>query len=308
MATNEPKNLIFIGSKKLGLEVMKAIFRVAPSNLTGVISFDDSDDTRSVFSDFKKFCRMKNVDLTILKKPSELSRVIEEKKPDLCIVVGWYWIIKRELLEKVPLGVYGVHASLLPRYRGCSPLVWAVINGENQHGVTLFRFDDGMDTGDIFAQKTFVVDVSDYISDVLLKVESETLEIIREFIPLMLAGDYRGKPQDHKRATYCAQRRPEDGHIDWNHSSYEIYNFIRAQSRPYPGAFTILVDGRTLRIWRAEVFPAEYYGVPGVVAQVTPDNAIVTCGDGALSLLEVQADDGEPISAKKILKYGMRLT
>ena len=306
--TNKPKNLIFIGSKELGLKAMKTIFNLAPSSLTRVISFDDSNDSRSSFPEFSRFCKDNNVNLTILKKPSDLSREIKKNKPEICIVIGWYWIIKSELLKNISLGFFGVHASLLPKYRGCSPTVWAIINGENQHGVTLFRFDNGIDTGDILAQNTFDIKENDYISDVLQKIESETIKIMHDSIPRILAGDYKVRRQDHRQASYCAQRRPEDGHIDWNKSCFEIYNFIRAQSRPYPGAFSNLENGKTLRIWRSEIFPADYYGVPGVISQVSHDHAVITCGKGALKLLEVQIDNSKSNCVMGNLKYGMRLT
>ena len=173
-------------------------------------------------------------------------------KPDLLVVVGWYYMVPASLRALAPLGCVGIHGSLLPRYRGGAPLVWALINGERETGMTLFHFTDGVDDGDIVGQIAFPVGTRDTIADLLAKGEAASLQLIVEYIPRFANGTAPRVPQDHSQATVVPQRSPDDGEIDWNWDAAHIDRFIRAQTRPYPGAFTV-INGKRVRIWSADI-------------------------------------------------------
>jgi methionyl-tRNA formyltransferase len=173
-------------------------------------------------------------------------------QPEFGLVIGWYYMVPRRMREIFPLGVAGIHASLLPRYRGGAPLVWAIIRGETRTGVSLFYFDDGVDTGDLIAQKAFEIAPDDTIRTVYEKATSASLEVVEEFVPLVRAGTAPRIQQNEGDATVFPQRKPEDGLIDWSRSAEEIRDFIRAQTRPYPGAFTY-IEGKKVTIWDADV-------------------------------------------------------
>ncbi|HOS42228.1 MAG TPA: methionyl-tRNA formyltransferase, partial [Armatimonadota bacterium] len=242
-----------------------------------------------------------------LTAPGELAPALQALAPHLVIVVGWYWLLSPALLRQVPGGVYGVHASLLPRYRGNAPLVWAILRGERETGVSLFRFDDGMDTGDLAAQAAFPIGPEETIAEVLAKAEDATVAIVAEQARPLLEGTMTLRAQDHALASYCSLRQPCDGRIDWRQPAPRLYNFIRAQTRPYPGAFTHLPDGRTVTIWAARLFPYPYYGIPGLVGQQEADGVVVACGDGALVVTDYTVE-GEPTYAgKPPLRWGVRL-
>lgn len=303
------KKVVFVGSKKLGVSVLKEMYRIAPDNLCGVITIDDSQDIRCALERFLQFSKKTDKPIRVLRKSSDLKAAISEFSPDICIIVGWYWIVKPELLDMVPEGWLGIHASLLPKYRGGSPLVWAIINGERESGLSLFYFDEGIDTGDIVAQKRFEIGVNETIGDILRKVELHSVEVIQENYPLLIDGTASRMPQNHSQATYAASRKPIDGRIDWNMSSERICDFIRAQNHPYPGAFSSISSGKTLRIWQAGNFPYPYYGCAGQVVMVENDHVVVTCGGGsAICLYRVQVDGGDEQDAPEVLKYGVRLT
>ena len=301
------KKVAFVGSKNLGFSVLEEVFRLAPDNLCCVITIDDSQDSRCALRSFSEFSKRTAKPLCILSKGSELSNCISEFAPDICLVVGWYWILKQELLEMVSEGWLGIHASLLPRYRGGSPLVWAIINGETESGVSLFYFDEGIDTGDIVAQKKFEIGIDETIADILLKVEALSIKLIRETYSLLIDGKAPRVRQDHSQATYVALRNPADGHIDWHWSNIQIYNFVRGQTHPYPGAFAFMPSGECLRIWKAKVFPYPYYGPPGKVVMAQNDHTVVTCGEGALSVYKVQIDGKQEVDSPEVLKFGMTL-
>lgn len=302
------KKVAFVGSKALGAKVLEKMYQLAPDSLSVIISIDDSLDTRSTLSSYAQFAQKTGKPLRVLKKSAQLPEVIAEFEPDLCIVVGWYWVLKPELLKMVSEGWLGIHASLLPKYRGGAPLVWAIINGETESGLSLFYFDDGMDTGDIVAQRKFVIGPKETIADVLHKAEALSTEIIQDTYPILINGILQQTTQNHSQATYGAIRKPADGRIDWHLSAIQLYNFIRAQTHPYPGAFCLTPTDKTLRIWQAKVFPYPYFGNPGQVVMLENDEVVVTCGhNSALRLSTIQLDGQAEQEAITLLKFGQRL-
>jgi methionyl-tRNA formyltransferase len=292
---------LFIGTKHLGLSAMAALRETLGDSLVGAVTFDDSADERSVLSDFRAFSAQHAVELAVITKPSQLLSHVRIFEPSAVFVLGWYWILSPELLASAPHGWVGLHASLLPKYRGNAPLVWAILRGETQTGMSLFYFDEGMDTGDVVAQQTFEIGHEDTIAEALAKVDRVSIALIRENASAVLNGSAKRTVQDHSQATYGAQRRPEDGRIDWTRSAGELYNFVRAQTRPYPGAFTSLSNNdQPIRIWRASVFPSPYYGTSGLIVQFVDSKPVVTCGEGAMILEDYDSGD-------TALKWGMRL-
>jgi methionyl-tRNA formyltransferase len=173
-------------------------------------------------------------------------------RPDLLLVVGWYYMIPAALRALAPVGCIGIHGSLLPKYRGGAPLVWAMINGETETGATLFHFADGIDDGDIVGQVAFPIASRDTIADLLAKTELASLELLTRYVPMLAAGTAPRHAQDHTRATVVPQRSPADGEIDWTWDAARIDRFIRAQTKPYPGAFTT-ISGKRVRIWSADI-------------------------------------------------------
>ena len=301
------EKVTFLGAKHLGIKALKIINMLASENLISIITIDDSKEKRCKLNEFKEFSQQTGKKLHILKKPSELNKVIDEDEPELVIVVGWYWVLKENLLKKVPKGFIGIHSSLLPKYRGGAPLIWPIINGDSESGISLFHLDNGMDTGDIIAQKRFNIGNENTIKEILEKVESLIAEVLEENYPLLLNETAPRIPQNDHEATYCSQRKPEDGKIDWNKSNIEIHNLIRAQNHPYPGAFCYTEIGKKMFIWKSSLFPKKYYGIPGLVAQTFNDHVLVTCGEGAICLYNIQIESENEVNAAQILKFGLKL-
>jgi methionyl-tRNA formyltransferase len=295
------KSVVFIGSKELGLAALREIRSLMPEVLTAGVTIDHTPDSRSKFGDFKSFTRDHGIKLCIAEDRKHSEMLVKSLQPDMCLVVGWYWLISKETLEQVPRGFLGIHNSLLPRYRGCSPLIWAILNEEQKVGVSLFSFTPGIDDGPVWGQKSINVQKDDYIGDVLRKLTLQTTEMLREcFIPI-LQGTMIPIEQDASRATYCAQRCPDDGNIDWHKSRDYIYRFIRAQSEPYPGAFTYL-DTKLMRIWRAVPRDGDYFGTPGQIANVDEQGVYVICGDNKAIILETLEIEGRREKAHLIIR------
>jgi len=285
------------------LHVLEKIQALSPDTLTGVLTIDDTGDTRSVLEDIRAFASRHDLPLHVAGDRHESERIIRIIAPDLCMVVGWYWLISPDTLESVPSGFIGIHNSLLPKYRGGSPLVWAMINGDPEAGFSLFTLGEGMDSGGIWAQDSVGIEANDTIAEVLDKLEAKTLGVIEDKYLPILRGEISPVDQDHSAATYCAQRSPGDGNIDWAGPATVVHNFIRAQSAPYPGAFTYAV-GRLLKIWRTEVPDRPCHGSPGEVVRMEGGGVCVICGDRrALVLRDVELD-GRRGKAEDLLPPG----
>ena len=295
------RKVLFMGSKRLGLLCLEVIYRSNPSILQGVMTIDDRTDRRSTLDGFKRFCCKEDIPVFIARNRKNAETLISELRPEFCIVVGWYWLISKETLQVVPRGMIGLHTSLLPSYRGGSPLVWAMLNQETKVGVSLFTLTENMDDGDIWGQAAVPVASEDTIQTVLDRLEKAAVVLVRERYPCILEGTATPQPQDHSKATYCALRTPRDGWIDWSRPARFVYDFIRAQTDPYPGAYT-LYQGRKLSIWKASLLPEVYFGTPGQVARILEQKVAVVCGDNRAVLLEIVESESSREPAGRVLR------
>lgn len=160
-------------------------------------------------------------------------------------------MIPKKTRELTTYGAWGIHASLLPKYAGGAPLNWAIINGEKETGVTLFRMEDGVDDGDIIAQKSYSIEYEDTIKEVYVKATDASKKILNKVLHNI--NNVVFKAQNKKNIEVYPQRKPEDGEIDFSKTSIELYNFIRAQSSPYPGAFIRTIDGKKIIIEKVRI-------------------------------------------------------
>jgi len=259
----ESINYIFFGCTNYSLELIK--FLVKNNRIPKVIfsipqEFEISYNKEKVrnynHGNMEVFAKEHNikyyeVDSIDGKRTKDYYNVIESMNPDLILVLGWYYMVPKKIREIAKYGAWGIHASLLPKYAGGAPLNWAIINGEEETGVTLFRMESGVDDGDIIDQKKITIDFNDTIKEVYDKAINASKELLKDVFenPSKIVFT----PQDKSKIEVWPQRKPEDGEIDLTKSSKEIYNFIRAQSSPYPGAYIKCVDNKRLVIDKAHL-------------------------------------------------------
>jgi methionyl-tRNA formyltransferase len=305
--TGGSRKILVLASKRLGLRALETVEQCAPGTVAAVATIDDLQDTRSAAEGIRRWCNESSTPLHVLGVRAELESVLDRVEPDLCLVVGWYWLLDSGTLARVPGGFVGVHSSLLPKYRGGAPLVWTLLNGDPVGGVSLFYFDAGMDSGDLIGQREFPIGADDTIADASARVEECALDLLRVNVPALLEGRAPRVRQRHDLATYGSQRRPGDGLLDWTAPAHQVHNAIRAQTHPYPGAFTFLRDGTKLTCWRASLFPCPYFGLPGRVVGVEEGRAVVTCGTGSVYLHQVQRGNDDEVEAASLLRPGMTL-
>jgi methionyl-tRNA formyltransferase len=239
---------------------------------------------------------------------------IQEKSPDLLLVVGWTQLLKPELLGLPSFACLGFHASLLPKYRGRAPVNWAIIKGETVTGNTMIILEPNADTGDIVAQRTIPIADEDTCRTIYEKVGQTEVEMLQEVLPLIQKGILPRRKQDDHQATVMPKRRPEDGRIDWTRSTREIFNWIRALTDPYPGAFSML-QGKRVWIWAACIHQEtsnRHSFEPGAVIHDSEGWPVIATGDDWIRVLEAQLDGGPKLSgrdaAKSFLLAGASLT
>jgi methionyl-tRNA formyltransferase len=164
-------------------------------------------------------------------------RFIDGYEIDMILSVNYLFLIERSLFSKAKLAV-NFHGSLLPKYRGRTPHVWAIINNESKTGVTAHLIDDGCDTGDIVKQKEVVINNNDRGADILEKFNKLYIPLVDEILIDFERGCITPIPQNNRKASFFGKRTPEDGRINWGWHKERIRNWVRAQACPYPGAFT----------------------------------------------------------------------
>jgi methionyl-tRNA formyltransferase len=216
----------------------------------------------------------------------ETIEAVRAWRPDAIFVVGWSQLVRDDLLALAPGGLFGMHPTLLPRHRGRAPIPWTILCGLARTGVTLFEIlDPTADSGPIVGQVEVAVDRDETATTLFDKLAQAHVDLIREYVPQLAAGSAPRIPQDPARASTWPKRTPADGIIDWDTRAPHLYDWVRAQTRPYPGAFTFL-GGEKVVVWRARPVAWEGEAAAGTVVDAGP---LVACGEGALLLEEVEA-------------------
>jgi methionyl-tRNA formyltransferase len=218
--------------------------------------------------------------------------------PDVVVVVAFGQILSKEVLEIPRLGCINVHASLLPAYRGASPIQHAVIDGLKETGVTTMRMDEGLDTGDILLQRSIPLAADETGGSLFDKLSVLGAELLIETLEALEAGTLTRTPQTGA-SNYAGMIKKEMGELNFTRPAEELERRIRGLS-PWPSAFTFR-DGKLLKIWRAAVVDAEG-GFPGEVTEVKKDSFTVRTGRGGLQILEVQPEGKKRMDAAAYLR------
>lgn len=214
---------------------------------------------------------------------------------DVLFVIGWHRIVPQAVIDTARFCL-GIHASLLPRNRGSSPINWSLVNGDSVGGLSYFHLSAGVDTGDLVGQRSWAIGPRDTCRDLYDRATIAAVELLREHWDALREGRIARQPQEESLATTNGRRRPEDGAIDWRAPAPIVDRLVRATTHPYPGAFTTF-RGRRLYVWDALPIEPDADFEPGQVA--VRDGVVVGTGAGALALGRVQVE-GEPECAAAV--------
>ena len=242
---SEKKNIVVIANERVGLETARQMLEKKHEVSAIFTSHQSRKDKIADYADFAVLeSQFPEVPIHYILNPKEPLVVdkIRSYAPWLIVVVSWSQILPKDLLDIPGAGTVGIHYSLLPERRGGAPLTWALIDGLEVTGLTLFYYDEGIDTGDMIDSVEIEIAFDDTISDLLDKVLTALPKLVLENLDGILECSAQRLKQDESQATYTRPRTPKDGEIDWSKSGADNYNFIRAQSAPYPNAFSKLID------------------------------------------------------------------
>lgn len=243
----KPK-IVFVGGLTNGLVALKYI---ANSKLTNIkLIFTHPKEvmlprkTDISFHTKKKIIYQNNLD----KHYSDIKKI----NPDFIFVVGWPYLISEKILAIPKRGSIGFHPSKLPKDRGRSVLAWQIEDGYRKTALTMFYLKKKVDQGDIIDQHNIRIKKTDYINDILDKVDNATYQLLKKNFKNIISNKIKRKPQKENYSSYRKLRDESNSIINWNCESIKIYNKIRAISKPYPGAIA-KIGGTNFKVWRAYI-------------------------------------------------------
>jgi methionyl-tRNA formyltransferase len=288
--------IVFVGASKFGLRCLKEMIPLPGCEIVGAItvpqtfpiSYRPQGVTNVLHADVKNYCYLNNINCWVMTQgmnDSDILNHVQKLSPEMFIVVGWYHMLPKSWRNIAP--AFGLHASLLPDYSGGSPLVWALINGDIKTGITLFKLAEGVDNGKIIGQKPTDIFQEDTIATLYQRIESLGLELLQEQLPRLIDGTEEQISQDESKRRVFPQRSPEDGKVDWALPAEQLYNFIRAQTKPYPGAFSMHGNNK-ITIWTSKTFDnAISQGLPPGEIRMAEQRVVVGCGEGSLEITDI---------------------
>mgnify|MGYP000383282970 CR=1 FL=1 len=299
-----------------GIKPLKAVL-AAKFPIEAIVTLqDDLMAKKSGAADFASIATEYDVPLHHVRNANDPDSVelLNGLNLDVLFVIGWSQILHPPALRSAKLGCFGAHASLLPSNRGSAPINWALIKGQTQTGNTLMRLSEEVDAGDIVDQRAISISLFDNVATLYDRVAETNCEMILKLLT-ELAEDkvIQAQPQNDDGSCLLPRRRPEHGLLDWAQPAGKVYDFIRALTRPYPGAFSGANGTRKL-IWRSALLPLTgCLAEPGtVLGRIVSDREdacglVVACSDGAVVVLEIEDVDGKTLSGRELAEAGISL-
>lgn len=300
--------IVFMGTPEFAVPILKALI----DRSYRVVAVYTQPDKRAgrgqqvMSSPVKQLALLRGLDIV---QPDTLrdSSTIEQLAsytPDLVVVAAFGQLLPPKVLALPRFGCLNVHPSLLPRYRGASPITTAILEGDEVTGVTIMLMDAGMDTGPILSQKEVPISGEDTCGTLAAKLAQAGADLLMETLPLWVDGQIRPQAQDEGKASYTKIITKSDGQINWHLTAVEIWRRVRAFD-PWPGCYTWW-RGRRLKLTKVVPLGMKKAGVsPGkVIALPQPEEAAVgvMTGDGVLGLICVQLEGKREMSAEEFVR------
>ncbi len=313
----KPARVVFMGTPDFAVPSLRALVAAtAPGviwpggvDIVGVITRPDRPAGRGrqvAHSPVKQFALSAALPVYqpgSLRRP-EAQRQLEALTPNLIVVAAFGQILPPEILRLPTRGCLNVHASLLPRWRGASPVAAAIRAGDTETGVTIMAMDEGLDTGAIIAARATPIGPEETAGALTSRLAELGASLLVATLPAWLEGSARLTPQDESRATLTRPLRKEDGRLDWTRSADELSRVVRAMT-PWPGAFTTW-NGKLLKVLEAAPIPRTGGGAPGacyLTPPGTPDGPLAcVCGEGALALRVIQLEGKRALTSADALR------
>lgn len=287
-----PLRIIFMGTPVFALPSLHALLN-GPDKVVCAVCRTDSCQGRG-----RKVCQppvktlAEEAGIPVLQPESirteEFFETISAFEPDLMVVVAYGKILPGRLLRLPRLCTINVHGSLLPKYRGAAPVQRALINGEEETGVTIMQMDEGVDTGDILLPARLPISDEDTSGTLAVKLAKLGSEALTEALTRLKEGRLPAIKQDETQATCASLLGKEEGHLDWSRPARELHCLIRGLD-PWPSAYGFL-DDRRFRFFQPQVVPGETGKLPGTICRANCDGILVATGKDSLLIREIQPE------------------
>ncbi|ORA09995.1 methionyl-tRNA formyltransferase [Mycobacterium arosiense] len=307
--------IVFFGFQTWGYATLKALTKMDHEVALAVTHPPSEESYKAIWSaPVEDLAREHGIPVHLTETvDAETIDLVKRAEPDVIVVNSWYYRMPSELYNLPPHGTLNFHDSLLPRFTGFSPVLWALISGESEFGLTVHRMDDGLDTGDILVQRAVPIGPTDTGTELVLRGLDLIPSVLAEALDALESGIAVWRPQNKSERTYFHKRSERDSLIDWTWPAEDLERFVRALSDPYPRAFTFY-RGERIEVLEARVSDAGYGGTPGrVIAQ--EEGGAVVCGADAyrgrnrgLVVTRLRSADGVECSGEKFFRRGGYLT
>ena len=292
--------IVFLGTPDFAVPTLKALVE-SKHEVLAVVTQPDKKRDRNVisFSPVKEEALEHNLEVLQYEKIKvEGIEDLKRLNPDVMVTCAYGQIISQEILDIPKFGVINVHASLLPKYRGSSPIQWAIINGEKQTGITIMKTALGVDSGDIILQKKIDIKENETAGELFDRLSQIGPEALLEALDLVEQGKAVFTPQDESKATHVSMLKKEDGHIDWSKKAKEIKNQVYGMN-PWPSAFSYF-NKKLFKIWTCDIEPMKL-DYPNGYMFIKDKKVFVKCSDGAIELKEVQIEGKKRMTSQAFI-------
>ena len=299
-------NIVFAGTPDFAVPSLKKLSDQDEINIKAVVTQPDRKRGRGKklqHTPVKKESLKRNIQVLQPKNinSDDIINELNKMDLDLIVVVAYGQILSKELLELPEKGCINLHASLLPEYRGSSPIQQAILDGKDKTGVTTMFMEEGLDTGDIIYQQEVDIKASYNAGDLHDKLAKTGAKLLTDTVLDLQENDVPRIPQDESKSSYTGQLSKKDGLIDWTKSSQDIYYLVKAMN-PWPGSFTYL-NGKLLKIFEVEIIDNNTDLKPGSVVNADPDfGFLVQTGDGVIKINRLQLAGKKRMSSSDFLR------
>lgn len=296
--------IVFMGTPDFAVPSLKALVE-AGHEVCGVFTQPDKPKNRGMKLQQPpvKECAL-SAGLAVFQpvkmRDGEALEILRALNPDLIAVAAYGKILPVNILELPRLGCINVHSSLLPKYRGAAPINWAILNGEDETGVTIMYMAEGMDTGDILAQAQTPIDLDENAAQLFDRLADMGAKLLVDTVAALEAGKVQPIPQNEAQATRAPMLSKELSPLNWVRTARQLHDQVRGLY-PWPAA-TAILDGIRCKVLRTEITGETTGSAPGIVVQADKKGLRVACGDGRiLDILELQPDGKKPMAAPAFL-------
>ncbi len=294
--------IVFLGTPDFAVKSLEAIAKSKHEILAVVTQPDKPVGRKGEITPSAVKVSAKNLGLKVLQYDKIRLEGVEDLKtlaPDIMVTCAFGQILSQEIIDIAPKGIINVHASLLPKYRGSSPIQHAVLNGDEETGVTIMKTEIGIDTGDIVAVQKTKIGENETAGELFDRLSIIGAELIVKTLDRIEAGDFPSIPQDNEKATHVKMIKKDDAKIDWSKTAFEIKNLVRGMN-PWPCAWTNL-NGKNIKIFSVDTIVDNSNAEFGKVIEATGGELIIKCKGGAIKVFELQMEGAKKMDVKSFL-------